>query len=97
MNHKSKWVSALFIAGFCLILWGCGGGGHDHETHTREAHSHTEVAADSTQLGPEYTSKYVCTMHCEGSGGEEPGKCPVCGMAYIWNTSHGPDPNAAEN
>ena len=102
MNQKSKIVSALFAAMVCMIFWACGGGSHDHnhdhETHTREAHSHTEAAADSTQLGPEYTSKYICTMHCEGSGSEEPGKCPVCGMTYVWNSDHhGPDPQAGEN
>ena len=34
----------------------------------------------------EYNSAYVCPMHCEGSGSEEPGTCPVCGMDYIQNT-----------
>ncbi len=24
--------------------------------------------------------KYQCPMHCEGSGSNQPGKCPVCGM-----------------
>ena len=33
----------------------------------------------------EYTSTYVCPMHCEGSGSEEPGVCPVCNMDYVKN------------
>lgn len=42
-------------------------------------------ADDTEQTGKEYTSTYVCPMHCEGSGSEEPGKCPVCGMDYVMN------------
>ena len=38
--------------------------------------------------GKEYTSAYVCEMHCEGSGSDEPGKCPVCGMDYVENKDH---------
>lgn len=37
------------------------------------------------QTGPEYTSAYICPMHCEGSGSDQPGKCPVCGMDYVQN------------
>ncbi len=33
----------------------------------------------------EYSSTYVCPMHCEGSGSEEPGECPTCGMDYVLN------------
>jgi hypothetical protein len=43
------------------------------------------------QQGKEYTSAYVCPMHCEGSGSEEPGKCPVCGMEYVENENHKAD------
>jgi hypothetical protein len=35
--------------------------------------------------GPEYTSAYVCPMHCEGSGSSEPGVCPACSMDYVKN------------
>ncbi len=35
--------------------------------------------------GPEYTSKYICPMHCAGSGSDHPGKCPVCEMDYELN------------
>lgn len=33
----------------------------------------------------EYTSEYVCPMHCEGSGDDKAGDCPVCGMDYVKN------------
>ena len=48
-----------------------------------EATEATEAEVDMT--GPEYTSAYVCPMHCKGSGSAEPGNCPECGMAYVAN------------
>lgn len=35
--------------------------------------------------GPEYSSMYICPMHCEGSGSDKPGICPVCEMDYELN------------
>ncbi|HRI01002.1 MAG TPA: heavy metal-binding domain-containing protein [Saprospiraceae bacterium] len=32
--------------------------------------------------GPEYSSAYICPMHCKGSGSDKPGTCPVCQMDY---------------
>lgn len=43
-------------------------------------------AADKN--GTEYTSTYICPMHCEGSGSDQPGACPVCGMDYVLNENH---------
>ena len=60
-----------------------GDGDHDHAEGEDHEHGDGEEAVDKT--GPEYTSAYVCPMHCEGSGSEEPGKCPVCGMEYVAN------------
>ena len=53
----------------------------------------TLFAACKTQAkeGPEYTSTYICPMHCEGSGSSEPGNCPVCKMAYVKNEDHQAD------
>jgi predicted nucleic acid binding AN1-type Zn finger protein len=49
----------------------------------------TEVKAEE-KSGPEYTSEYVCPMHCKGSGSDKAGQCPVCQMDYVLNekTSH---------
>ncbi|MEO0337713.1 MAG: heavy metal-binding domain-containing protein [Bacteroidota bacterium] len=49
----------------------------------------TEAAAHGE--GKEYTSAYVCPMHCEGSGAEEAGTCPACGMDYIAQAEHTSD------
>jgi len=49
------------------------------------------------QQGKEYTSAYICPMHCEGSGSEEAGKCPVCGMDYVKNENHQSDGHQHDN
>jgi len=46
-------------------------------------------AADTD--GKEFTSAFVCPMHCESSGSEESGKCPVCGMEYVKKDDHETD------
>jgi len=43
-------------------------------------------AADTE--GKEYTSAYVCPMHCEGSGSDKAGTCPVCKMDYVAKEEH---------
>jgi Heavy metal binding domain len=44
-----------------------------------------EATIDTTAQGKEFTSAYICPMHCEGSGSETAGVCPVCGMDYVMN------------
>jgi len=43
------------------------------------------------QQGKEYTSAYVCPMHCKDSGSDKEGTCPVCNMDYVKNTDHKAD------
>ncbi|GJM32868.1 MAG: hypothetical protein DHS20C18_18690 [Saprospiraceae bacterium] len=45
-------------------------------------------ATKTEQQGKEYTSAYICPMHCEGSGSDEAGQCPDCGMDYVKNEDH---------
>ncbi|RMG16915.1 MAG: hypothetical protein D6730_24560 [Bacteroidetes bacterium] len=79
-------IIPLFAMLLTFGLTACSSGSeHGHE-HATEA---AEEAAEKT--GPEYTSAYVCPMHCEGSGSAEPGKCPVCGMEYVKNEAHKAD------
>ena len=58
--------------------------GHDMDIMDHEGHDMDNMETADKQ-GKEYTSKYVCPMHCEGSGSDEEGKCPVCGMTYVLN------------
>ncbi len=46
---------------------------------------------EQSKQGKEYTSAYICPMHCEGSGSESEGQCPVCGMDYVKNDKHDHD------
>jgi hypothetical protein len=34
---------------------------------------------------PAFSSRYICPMHCKGSGSDQPGVCPVCEMDYELN------------
>lgn len=53
--------------------------------HSHEHSNNADATENVDQSGPEYTSAYICPMHCKGSGSAEPGNCPVCGMAYVAN------------
>lgn len=72
-----------------IMTWSCSGNSnaHDHTDH-KEATS-TEASTEAAHgEGKAYTSAYVCPMHCEGSGSEAAGKCPVCGMDYVAQAEH---------
>jgi ABC-type nickel/cobalt efflux system permease component RcnA len=61
---------------------------HDHEGHQHEQGQEDEGSEESSSIdktGKEYTSAYICPMHCEGSGSDKEGTCPACKMAYIEN------------
>ncbi len=56
------------------------------------SNENTNNTTDNTeQQGKEYTSAYICPMHCEGSGSDAPGKCPACDMDYVENEAHSHD------
>ena len=64
---------------------------HDHEGHEHEQgeqHQQGQEESSIDKTGKEYTSAYVCPMHCEGSGSDKEGKCPVCNMSYVKNDEH---------
>jgi hypothetical protein len=65
----------LAMTASAAFISSCGNSAHNHE-HT----VHGE--------GKEYTSAYICPMHCEGSGSDSEGKCPVCGMDYVMQNEH---------
>lgn len=78
---------ALFAAGLTFVA--CGHkGDHSHESDSTE---------QTDKTGKEYTSAYICPMHCEGSGSTEAGKCPVCGMDYVKNKDAKADEHDHDN
>lgn len=48
----------------------------------------TETETNAENQGKEYTSAYVCPMHCEDSGSDKEGKCATCGMTLVKNEDH---------
>jgi hypothetical protein len=78
-------LSIVFMFFAVALLASCGGGSGSSESSSTE----TMEAADKS--GPEYTSAYVCPMHCKGSGSDKPGNCPVCKMEYVVNEDHDHD------
>ena len=79
-------LSLLFC--FSLFMLSCGGNSSEASSDQNQEAAKTEVQHGE---GKEYTSAYVCPMHCEGSGSEEAGKCPVCGMDYVAQADHAGD------
>lgn len=69
----------VILFSIALTLGACK---NKHVHHEDKAMETTETV---DQTGKEYTSAYVCPMHCEGSGSDAPGECPVCGMEYVMN------------
>ena len=88
MDMQLKSLSLTVAFGLLLILSACGGkqaGSPDAGT----SGDMKEMPADADETGPEYTSAYICPMHCPGSGSAEPGKCSACGMDYVKNDKTG--------
>lgn len=80
--------SFFFIPFLALFLISCGGDsktGNDHSNHSDHQMHQEDASGNVDKSGPEYTSLYICPMHCDGSGSDEPGECPVCGMDYVQN------------
>ncbi|MEY2904725.1 MAG: hypothetical protein RJA52_741 [Bacteroidota bacterium] len=71
----------IFLSAFSMSVFACSNSSVDSK-------SEESTIQEEEEKGPEYTSAYICPMHCEGSGSSEPGKCPVCGMDYVANTDN---------
>lgn len=71
-----------FIAITVMTLAACGG---EHQ-HDQSNGSSEEAKAHGT--GKEYTSAFICPMHCPGSGSDQAGTCPACGMDYMAQADH---------
>lgn len=83
MKQKNWIFSSMVLALFVIAC----GGNHSHDDDA----GHHGTAADTVMMhgqGMEYTSVYVCPMHCKGSGSDSAGTCPVCGMDYVKHQEH---------
>lgn len=100
MNFLKSISVLTLLCCMALFVVSCGSGdaqdhSHDEATHTHDdGTTHADHAQDEGGMatvhgeGTAFTSAYVCPMHCEGSGSEEAGKCPACGMAYVAQADH---------
>jgi hypothetical protein len=82
-DMKCKAMSLGLVLGLFLTLVACGG--KQEPQQGADTGEMKEMPAAGDESGPEYTSAYICPMHCPGSGSAEPGKCPACGMDYVKN------------
>ena len=67
-----KLIFPLFLFALATLVFACGDGA-------------TKGDATKTEQGKEYTSAYICPMHCPESGSDKAGTCPVCKMDYVVN------------
>ena len=74
-NFKIIFLFVAFLA-TGTVLTSCGNGVSKTTTTKQQGE------------GKEYTSAYVCPMHCKDSGSNAAGKCPVCEMDYVKNENH---------
>ena len=89
MNFFKSFSLLVVALCFALFMTSCGEG-HDHHNHEGHDHDATHTHAAHGE-GANFTSAYVCPMHCEGSGSDQEGKCPVCGMEYVLLEDHAKD------
>ena len=91
MNKKIKTTMTALFVSMLLLSVSCKQNTEEkaQEAEKTEATApETEETEGTSEQGKEYTSAYVCPMHCEGSGSDEEGNCPKCGMAYVANEDH---------
>lgn len=81
-----KFGSLITLFAIALFVFSCGSdtGSQEGEAETTtETEATMEAGPATDKTGKEFTSTYVCPMHCKGSGSDMKGTCPVCGMEYV--------------
>jgi hypothetical protein len=90
---QSIGVGAILFS-LALFVFSCGSNSNSHD-HGEGEHPHESAGHDHDGAahgeGTAYTAAYVCPMHCEGSGSETAGTCPVCKMDYVAQAEHTKD------
>jgi hypothetical protein len=82
MRFFKSMTALMLVLSFTFAFTACG----DSAATTDTA---TETAAEAPHgEGKEFTSAYVCPMHCKTSGSDNTGECLVCGMSYVAQADH---------
>lgn len=88
MRFIKLMMASMLVLSFLFVFTACGEAPAEADTAV-ETETPAEAAAQAPHgEGTEYTSAYVCPMHCAGSGSEQAGECPECGMTYIAQAEH---------
>lgn len=74
-NFKSILVAMIIIATVTMVS-------------CKENKTETKAETTTEKQGAEYTSAYVCPMHCKESGSDKEGTCGTCGMTLVKNENH---------
>lgn len=82
MKNIFQPLSITLLVGVSLFLVSCGG---------TDTSKNTSTSSEPHGTTTEYTSAYVCPMHCKDSGSDAAGTCPVCGMDYVKAEEHTKD------
>ena len=77
-----KTILGILVVGIMLTTASC------KDAKKEDTTTKTEKTMKSEKLGKEYTSAYVCPMHCKESGSDKEGNCPTCNMSYVKNEDH---------
>lgn len=77
MKYLKLTITILALSGLFLVSHSC-----------KNESKRTKVKTEQSKQGKEYTSAYICPMHCAESGSDKAGECPVCGMDYEKNEKH---------
>ncbi len=85
MKNFRLFLAVVALFGFALALNSCAGKGQEKKAGEKAKTEQPTKMKIKTKQGKEYTSAYICPMHCKGSGSDKPGSCPVCGMDYVAN------------
>ncbi len=80
-------IFASLILGLGVFA-SCKQGGEQAASEGTSTEQPATPAAAPHGESKEYTSAYVCPMHCQGSGSDAAGKCPACGMDYVAQADH---------
>ena len=86
MKHFKMRLFLMFALTAGLLMGtSCGNSEGTVETKPEQTKTDEGGQKDDEKLGTEYTSAFICPMHCKGSGSGKEGTCPVCGMDYVKN------------
>lgn len=81
MRKTTTVFTMILVLGFVLTTISC-------KKDVKKENTIIKTEKKDEKDKKEYTSAYVCPMHCEGSGSDKEGTCPKCEMDYVKNKDY---------